>query len=98
MNYKQMMHYAMNLIDKVCPVCGEDFQTTKEDQVFCSVSCASSRPRQRKSLICSICGRPVRPRDRYTSGRKSYKAVFCSKDCYTKAGYGKSGRPPLAQD
>ncbi len=79
----------MQLYQKVCPVCQCRYQTKFHWQEHCSKSCASSRPRNRKSKPkpvrqCPVCGKSFSVR-----GATDPKEC-CSPRC---AGLGKRGKP-----
>ena len=67
------------MVNKKCVICGEEFQTSKGNQVCCSISCARKRKRitDRKITLveinCAHCGEPFVPKRR--------DSKCCSQSC-----------------
>lgn len=73
-------------IIKKCPRCGEEFTTTKNNQVYCSRECQQQRDRHKRkgtqgrnygAGVCAFCGK------QYT--KKAVHQVWCTVSCKKKA-------------
>lgn len=72
---------AKEVLHKVCPCCGTDFDTTDPRKIFCSIQC-KNREKQRElhrrnktvlTITCAICGKQFTS----TDGRRK----CCSPEC-----------------
>lgn len=67
---------------KVCPYCGDEFETHNKRAVYCSSTCASRKhaDKVRGEYFCEYCGKP-----RYSDHPNRNR--FCSRGCAQKAKY-----------
>ncbi|KMO85859.1 hypothetical protein AB840_11315 [Megasphaera cerevisiae DSM 20462] len=81
--YDQMKDKLHQKIKRICPVCGNGFETTRtHENAFCSNNCRSAYRRRsgvdNEKRTCIICG------NEFTTNKYS-KAKTCSPKCYTKS-------------
>lgn len=69
-NKLRQKHYS-----KVCPICGNKFQTTKSNVVYCSRQCFQKTRKKEKLIDCLQCGKTF---------IKHGPQKFCSKKCSHK--------------
>lgn len=62
--------------EKVCPQCGESFQTTKKTQINCSRECGNKggHEKLKRYFACQHCGRQF-------SKDSAYRMKYCSRSC-----------------
>ncbi len=68
------------IYNRVCPVCGKEFEARRKDQIYCSDKCKDTRNYQQRKIPkhfdpipCKQCGKMFTP--------KSSRNKFCSKKC-----------------
>ena len=77
----------MAILEKICPICGKSFVTTRKWKKFCSKECSATaqmktqkerreekRKRRTKKKVCPICGAIF-----YSYIKRK---IYCSNDCY----------------
>lgn len=67
---------------KTCVLCGKDFKTCKNSQIYCSMECLSKSQVKRIKTICDYCNKEYYIQECYLKERKNH---YCSKECKYKA-------------
>ena len=75
-HHKQKHGESIAGYDKICGVCGEEFNTSKKGVEYCSAECGHKSQRDRVSLECEQCGRKFDAKPSEVEGKR-----FCSLDC-----------------
>ena len=66
------------IFNKTCPICGNNFQTIVESQIYCCNECKGVSQQKRVECTCDNCGKSF---TRIISEVKKNKHNFCSNEC-----------------
>ena len=64
------------MISKKCPICGKNYETYREDSIYCSKECYN-KATILKNKICPVCKNEFKP--------GNSKQIYCNLDCYSKS-------------
>lgn len=65
----------------ICELCGEEFESSKKNQKYCSIKCLTDTQKKRVKFNCDYCGKECEVAECLYRDKENH---YCSKDCRSK--------------